>query len=105
VSAGVTRRGSKVRFVVSLTPKGHRDAIEGWMEGADGAAQLKARVAASPEDGKANAALIALLANSLAVPKAAIEIVAGKSARLKIVDVTGNAAALTASLEALGKMK
>ncbi|MBS0470099.1 MAG: DUF167 domain-containing protein [Proteobacteria bacterium] len=74
-------------FQVRLTPKGGRDALERWMTGADGKEHLKARVAAPPEDGKANAALIALLAKSLGVAKSSIAIVAGDTARLKTIAI------------------
>jgi uncharacterized protein YggU (UPF0235/DUF167 family) len=62
---------------------------------------LKARVAAAPEDGRANAALEALIAEALHVPKSAVAIVAGKQARRKIVRVEGDATRLAAALEAL----
>ena len=88
-----------------LTPKGGRDAVEGWTEGAGGVFYLKARVRAVPEDGKANTALIELLAKTLSVPKSAVRITAGGSARLKRIEIAGDAALLTARLEALGEAK
>jgi len=91
-----------LRFSVRLTPKGGRDAVEGWMQGADGAAYLKARVATVPEDGKANAALIAILAKTLGIAKSKVTIVAGATSRLKSVDVSGDPRELAAQLEALG---
>lgn len=80
-------------FRLRLTPKGGRDAVEGWVAGADGMEHLKARVSAPPEDGKANTALIALLAKTLDVPKSAVHIVAGNAARLKTIAVESAAAA------------
>lgn len=90
---------------VRLTPKGGRDAMEGWTQGADGAPYLKARVRAAPENGKANAALIELLAETLSVPKSAVRIAAGGSARLKRIEIAGNGGALAARLEALGEAR
>ncbi len=87
---------------VRLTPKGGRDAVDGWAIGSDGAAYLKARVRAAPEGGKANAALIVLLADVLGVPKSAVRIARGETARLKRIDVAGDAKILAARLEALG---
>jgi uncharacterized protein YggU (UPF0235/DUF167 family) len=75
------------RFAVRLTPKGGRDAIDGWRAGADGKAALAVRVAAAPEDGRANAALIALLARFFELSKGRIRIVTGATARLKIVEI------------------
>ena len=90
---------------VRLTPKGGRDAVEGWMQGADGIPYLKARVRAVPEAGKANTALTELLAKILSVPKSAVHIAAGGSARLKRIEIKGDSAALAARLEALGEAK
>ena len=84
-----------------LTPKGGRDAIEGVVRLADGTPVLLARVRAPPEDGRANEALCALLAEALearAVPGPAD---AGGKSRLKEVAVTGDPAALLARLRAL----
>ena len=93
----------RVDFHVRLTPKGGRDAVEGWGEASDGSVHLKARVRAAPEDGKANAALIGLLAASLDVPKSAIRIASGATARLKRVEIAGDGARLAARLRGLGK--
>ena len=49
----------------------------------------KMRLASPPERGRANEALLGLLAEALAVPRADISIVRGRTARLKIVEVTG----------------
>ena len=89
--------------MIRLTPKGGRDAVEGWATGADGRPYLKARVRAVPENGKANTALIELLCATLKVPKASVRIASGASARLKRVEISGDGAALAARLEALGE--
>ena len=89
-------------FRVRLTPKGGCDAIEGW-RGQGVERFLKARVRAAPEDGEANAALIALLANVLALPKSSLAIVAGHKARLKTVAAVGDTARLADRLKALGE--
>ena len=80
----------RIRFYVRLTPKGGRDAIEGWSTDTAGKQVLKARVSAPPEDGKANAALIALIARALDVKKASIKIVSGESSRMKLIEVSGD---------------
>ncbi|MBI4320446.1 MAG: YggU family protein [Chloroflexi bacterium] len=50
---------------------------------------VRVKVAAPPVEGKANKALIALLAETLGVAKADVCIVAGQTARAKLVDVSG----------------
>ncbi len=86
---------------VRLTPRGGRDALEGVETQADGAAVLKARVSAAPEKGAANAALVKLLSKALGVPKSAVAIASGGTARVKTLRVTGDAAVLVARCEAL----
>ena len=77
------------RLLVRLTPRGGRDAVEGWTLSPDGAPMLKARVSPPPADGAANAALIELLAHALRRPKRDIRIVAGAASRLKQVEIDG----------------
>jgi uncharacterized protein len=49
----------------------------------------KVRVAAPPEDGRANDAVLRLLADTLSVPRASVTLVSGHGARDKIVELTG----------------
>ena len=49
----------------------------------------KVRVAAAPEDGKANDALVRLLADTLSLPARDVRIVSGRSSRDKIVALEG----------------
>ena len=49
----------------------------------------KVRVAQPPEDGRANEAVVALLAEALELPRSAISIVSGHSGRDKIVALDG----------------
>lgn len=88
-----TERG--VALAVRLTPKSGRDAVEGVGE-FGGEHVLKARVRAIPENGKANAALEALIAKWLKVPRSSISISHGAKARIKIVAIDGNAIGLSA---------
>jgi uncharacterized protein (TIGR00251 family) len=76
-----------MRLAVRLTPKGGRDAANGWGRDADGRAYLKVRVSAPPVDGAANAALIAFLAKTLRRPRSSLKIVSGETARLKLVEI------------------
>ena len=68
---------------------------------ADGSVVLKARVSAAPEKGLANAALEKLVAKVLGVPKSSVAVVAGETARVKTLRVSGDGARLTGRCEAL----
>jgi uncharacterized protein YggU (UPF0235/DUF167 family) len=78
-----------VRLAVRLTPRGGRDRIDGWARDAAGRAYLKVRVAAPPVDGEANAALEALIAKTLKIPRGGVRIVGGETARVKQVEIDG----------------
>jgi hypothetical protein len=78
-----------MRFAVRVTPKGGRDAIDGWALDPAGRPYLKVRVSAAPADGEANAALMAFLAKALKRPKSAFSIVSGETARLKMIEIKG----------------
>jgi hypothetical protein len=79
--------GDGVRLIVRVTPRGGRDRVDGILQLADGQEVLAVRVSAPPDDGKANAALIATLARFLGSPARDLEIVAGATSRLKTVRV------------------
>lgn len=70
-----------------VTPNAGRDAIEGFEPLADGTEVLRIRVSAVPDKGKANAAVIALLAKTLRLPKSAFAITSGETARLKTLRI------------------
>lgn len=74
-----------------VTPNAGRNAIEGFETLADGTEVLRIRVAAVPDKGKANAAVIALLAKSLRLPKSALTITSGETARLKTIRIDADA--------------
>lgn len=66
-------------------PRASRARIVGWQ--ADG--RLAVRVAAPPEEGRANEALLELLAESLRVPRRSLSLAAGAARREKSVRVEG----------------
>ena len=78
---------STIRLTVRLTPRGGSDAVEGWGRDVDGRLYLKARVAAPPLDGAANAALRKLIAKVLKRSRGAVRIVAGEQARVKQLEI------------------
>ncbi|MEZ5785319.1 MAG: DUF167 family protein [Xanthobacteraceae bacterium] len=88
-------------LTLRLTPRGGRDALEGVDVLADGRTVLKARVRAAPSDGAANAALVALIAKTLRIAPRQVVLIAGESARIKRVRISGAGADLASSLAAL----
>lgn len=76
-----------VRITVRLTPRASRNEIHGWGVGPEGDKVLKVSVTAVPEKGKANKALIDLLAKSWRIPKSAIMIIRGETDRNKILEI------------------
>jgi uncharacterized protein len=77
------------RLAVRLTPRGGRDAVDGWARDAKGQPYLKARVAAPPIEGAANDALVTLIAKALKVSRGSVRIVSGDQSRLKILEIDG----------------
>jgi hypothetical protein len=77
------------RLTVRLTPRGGRDAVEGWATDEAGRPYLKARVSAAPTEGEANAALLKLMAKALGVPKSKVTLAAGATARVKTLLIDG----------------
>lgn len=78
-------RDDGIVLAVRVTPRAGRDTL---MAGTD--AHFAARLAAAPVDGKANAALVALIAATFDVPKRAVTLIAGETARLKRLHVAGD---------------
>ena len=73
------------KITVRVTPRGGRDAIDGYTAGG----VLRVRVGAAPADGKANDAVVRLLARTLGVPLSRLAVVAGAASRVKIIEIKG----------------
>lgn len=89
-----------VRLAVRLTPRASRNGIDGVVTGADGRTALQIRLTAPPVDGAANAALIDFLSEKLEMRKADISIRSGQTGRLKILQLSGDSAAILKKLGA-----
>src|SRR5262245_2470896 len=76
--------GPVARIRLRVSPGAGRSAVVG--RHADG---WKVRVAAAPERGRANRALVELLSDTLAVPRADVRLVSGAGGRDKIVELAG----------------
>jgi uncharacterized protein YggU (UPF0235/DUF167 family) len=92
-----------IDLFVRLTPRSSTDKLEGVESLADGRSHLKARVRAVPEHGAANQALEKLIARALGVPASTVSVVAGGSARLKTLRISGEPHALAESIAALSR--
>ena len=89
-----------LRVALRVQPGASRTAIDGVKALDDGSVVLAVRVGAAAVGGKANAAVIKLLAKTWKLPKSAIEIVAGHSDRRKTLLIAGDSTALHARLQA-----
>lgn len=83
---------------VRLTPRGGRDSLDGIATADDGRAVLLARVRALPSEGEANAALVALVAKALGIPRGAVTLVSGGKSRSKTLRIAGGGAEVEARL-------
>lgn len=71
------------KIKIRVLPRSSKNEIVGEM--ADGT--LKVKLTAAPVDGKANEALIALLAEHFDCPKTKIKIVRGQTSKNKMIEV------------------
>jgi uncharacterized protein (TIGR00251 family) len=69
---------------IRVQPRAKRDEVAGERDGA-----IVIRLKAPPVDGKANAALIAFIAEAANVPRSRVQIVRGATSREKAVRVSG----------------
>jgi len=88
LSLTVEEREGGARFRVKVQARARREEIAGLQSGA-----LRVRVTVPPLEGRANDAMVALLARHLRVPKSSIKIVSGARSPMKLVAVEGLAAA------------
>lgn len=93
------REAGGILLAVRLTPRAGRDAIDGVGMLSDGRAVAQVRVCALPAEGEANTALVALIAKRLRLPKSAVTIAAGHSARLKQLRIAGDPDALAGEVD------
>ncbi|MCW8836063.1 MAG: DUF167 domain-containing protein [Rhodospirillales bacterium] len=77
-----------VRVAIRVAPGASANRVMGLVDTADGGRALKVSVTAAPEGGKANAAVVKLLARAWKVPKSSITVVSGVVERNKTLLVT-----------------
>jgi uncharacterized protein len=83
-----TRDG--VRVAIRLTPRAKVDRVVSLAAVAGGGRVVNAHVTAPAQDGRANKALLRLLANVWRVPRRHLAIVAGAASRQKTVRISGD---------------
>jgi uncharacterized protein (TIGR00251 family) len=91
--------GEGVRLAVRLTPRASRNGVDGIVRDAEGRPALQLRLCAPPVEGAANKALLAFVADALALRKADVEIVSGTTARHKLLQLSGDVETILARLE------
>jgi hypothetical protein len=92
--------GGGVRVAIRLTPRARADRLDGIARLADGVPVLKVSVTAPPVEGRANDALLQLLAKEWNVPRRDLAIVGGLKSRSKTVRIAGEPAFLLKRLGA-----
>jgi uncharacterized protein YggU (UPF0235/DUF167 family) len=89
-----------VRVAVKVQPKSRRPGVQGRVADQDGA-RLRIGVCEAAEDGRANRAACALLADAIGVPHAAIGVHLGATSRQKTLHVAGDPVLVAARLATL----
>jgi len=70
----------KILLEIKAVPGASKTELAGIKDG-----RLRIRLAAAPEDGKANAELLSFLSKTLGCPKRDLRLVSGEKSRLKVV--------------------
>jgi len=83
----VAERRSGDAVAIRVQPRGSRNEVVGERAGA-----IAVRVTAPPAEGRANAAVIELVASVAGVPRRKVELVRGERSREKLVRVVGMSA-------------
>jgi uncharacterized protein (TIGR00251 family) len=101
LTGGPLTLGSRgLSLALRVQPNAGSDRILGLVTDAAGTTALKVKVSAPAEDGRANAAVLALLAKALGLPKSALSLVKGERDRNKVVALAGDPAVLQPRLAA-----
>lgn len=73
-----------IRVALKVVPGSTREGVAGWLGDA-----LKVRVRAPAEAGRANAAVVRVVAEALGLPADAVHIASGSSSPKKILEIDG----------------
>jgi uncharacterized protein len=76
------RSGDRILVTVRVGPRAASNLVAGERDGA-----LLVRVTAAPADGRANAAVVRVIAKALDVPPSEVRLVRGAAARTKVLSL------------------
>lgn len=93
--------GSGVTIRLKVQPRAKRAGLKGLVPGVDGP-RLGLAVTEPAEDGRANRAVCAAIAEALGVAASSVTLAQGAASREKLLRVEGDSAALAARLRELG---
>lgn len=92
----IKKEANGLRLNIYVQPGAARDAFAGIHDGA-----LKLRIAAQPQEGAANIAIVAFLAKNFELSKSSIKIISGQSSRRKTIFLQGDVNLLEKKFEAI----
>jgi len=72
--------GDKIRLEIKAVPGASKTELAGIKDG-----RLRIRIAAAPEDGKANAEMLNFLSKKIDCPKKDLQLLSGEKSRLKTI--------------------
>lgn len=90
-----------MRVFARVTPGAAKDEVTGIWQGSEDCARLAIKVAAPPDKGKANSAIIKLESKTLGLPKSSVSIIAGETSRLKTLALAGDETEIVAAITSL----
>ena len=73
-----------MRLSLKVTARASKNEIAGWADD-----KLRVRIAAVPEKGRANAALVDYLADLLGIARRQVRVVSGKTSAHKVIEIMG----------------
>jgi uncharacterized protein (TIGR00251 family) len=74
--------GDTLRLEIKAIPGASKTELAGIKDG-----RLRIRLAAAPEDGKANAEMLNFLSKALGCPKRDLRLISGEKSRLKVIAI------------------
>lgn len=95
----LTPTADGLRLSVRATPKSSRDEVSGLYVDAEGRRWLRVHVRSAPEKGKANKAVVKLLARETGLAPSSLSVISGAQNRNKVILIEGEPDALVARLQ------